>query len=65
MTAPCPCGGPTYVDSFFWPKKKVQWFLRCEKCGGMSDAVGTADEAEELKIVQAAEVARDVAQVAG
>jgi hypothetical protein len=58
MTAPCPCGGETYVDSFDWPKKPRQWFLRCEKCRGMSDAVGSAEEAEKLNIApeQAAEV---------
>jgi len=49
-TAACPCGGDTWVDSFDWPRKPRQWFLRCEACGGMSDAVATASEAERLSI---------------
>jgi hypothetical protein len=50
MTQPCPCGGETYVDSFDWPKKPRQWFLRCEKCRGMSKSVATPEEAGTLKI---------------
>ncbi len=50
MTAPCPCGGETYVDSFDWPKRKRVFFLRCEQCRGMSKAVSTSEEAEQLKI---------------
>lgn len=48
--AACPCGGDTWVDSFDWPRKARQWFLRCEKCGGMSDAVQTSAQAERLSI---------------
>lgn len=60
MTAPCPCGGETFVDSFDWPKRPRQWFLRCERCNGMSKSVGTSDEAEKLVIEpdQAAEAQR-------
>lgn len=46
----CPCGGAAYVDSFDWPKKPRQWFLRCEQCGKMSEAVATEEQAEALTI---------------
>lgn len=48
----CPCSGNAYVDSFDWPGKPRQWFLRCEKCGGMSDAVETQEAAALLTIRQ-------------
>jgi len=47
---PCPCGGATYVDEFQWPKREAVFFLRCEKCGAMSDAVKTEQEALTLVI---------------
>lgn len=49
-TAGCPCGGQTFVDSFDWPNKPRQWFLRCEKCHAMSDAVHTQEAACTLSI---------------
>lgn len=57
MTAPCPCGGATHVESFDWPGKPLQWFIRCESCGGMSDTEATKEAAEGLRIAaeQAAE----------
>lgn len=48
--APCPCGGDTFVDSFDWPKKPRQWFVRCEACRAMSDAAPTEAAAALLTI---------------
>jgi hypothetical protein len=50
QTAPCPCGGATYVDSFDWPHKPRTFFVRCEKCRAMSDEAVT-DEAEAAGLV--------------
>jgi hypothetical protein len=51
VTAACPCGGDTYVDDCALPwKSSREFFLRCEQCRGMSDAVATAEEAERLTI---------------
>lgn len=60
MTAPCPCGGDTYVDDFAWPGRGMEFFLRCTCCGGMSHAVATEEEARGLAIQpeQAAEEKR-------
>jgi hypothetical protein len=49
-TVPCPCGGTTAVDSFDWPGKPRQWFLRCDDCKGMSKAATSQAEAARLSI---------------
>jgi hypothetical protein len=50
MTQRCSCGGETYVDSFDWPKKPRQWFLRCEACRAMSASVATQEDASGLTV---------------
>lgn len=45
-TPTCPCGGETWADSFDWPGKARQWFLRCQRCGGMSESSADRASAE-------------------
>ncbi len=45
----CACGGTVYTDSFHWPKKPVQWFLRCGSCGATTKSVSTAELAAAIK----------------
>lgn len=48
----CPCGGETHVADFEWPpaKPETMWFLRCEQCGAMSEAVSDPGTAGGLEI---------------
>jgi hypothetical protein len=46
----CKCGGETQLEYFDHPKKSTQWFLRCIKCGMMSDTVPTMEESDLLCI---------------
>lgn len=46
----CPCGGESQLEYFDHPKKSIEWFLRCIKCGNMSDAVATPEDADSLVI---------------
>lgn len=47
---PCLCGGSAYLDSFYWPKRGREWFLRCEQCGGMSDASTARADVRSMRI---------------
>jgi hypothetical protein len=50
QTLACPCGGETFVDSFDWPGKPRNWFLRCVTCRGMSESTATEAEARALTV---------------
>jgi len=50
-TAPCPCGGATYVDEFIWPERPQVFFVRCGQCWAKSSNASTEAEAAALQIL--------------
>jgi hypothetical protein len=55
QTLACHCGGETFIDSFDWPGKPRQWFLKCDACGAMSRETAEGIEAARALRVQSVE----------
>lgn len=51
-TANCFCGGETQVEYFDHPRLENKWFLICLACSAMSKFVKTADDAENLVLIE-------------
>jgi 2-polyprenyl-3-methyl-5-hydroxy-6-metoxy-1,4-benzoquinol methylase len=44
---PCVCGGTVRLESYNPIKRPVEWFMRCERCGGIGPSHGSEREAEQ------------------